>query len=254
MLQGATAVESGADVSASQCQRTLERGQSSSLVYRVKVFRNRIAARLNRLGLKDRDFSILSNDCWAEELYLDWGLACRTPFRGLGMAAPYFLRFVSDLPRYLQAPLEFIPESRHKVVNRLRREYGWPIGLLGGDLEIYFLYYHNEEDARRTWEEGCRSINPKRIAVKFTVDKDGSVPEFAEQFSRLPFERKLLLTKLDYPEIPCAVRVSRYVTDGALMFRRSLRDFDCTHWLNTGQIRRRSLRVFLNRILYFRGV
>jgi uncharacterized protein (DUF1919 family) len=252
MLQKATAVESDAGAPVTQCENIEE--QRGSFADRVKAFRNRIGARLNRLGLKHRDFSILSNDCWAEVLYQDWGIPCRSPFQGLGMGAPDFLRFLTDFERYVSAPLEFVPESRHEVVNRLGRDSGWLVGLLGGDVEIYFVHHKSEALARRSWEEGCRSINLNRIAVKFTADKDGALQEHIEQFNRLPFERKLLLTKRAYPAIPCAVQASRFVSDGALLFRRSLRDFDCAHWLDTGEIRRHTLRVFLNKLLYLRGV
>ena len=34
----------------------------------------------------------------------------------------------------------------------------------------------------------------------------------------------------------------------------SLRHFDCAHWLNTGQIRRTTLRVCMNKLVYARGV
>lgn len=252
MLQKATAIELDAGAPATQCEGIDE--QQGSFVARAKAFRNRIGARLNRLGLKHRDFSLISNDCWAEVLYYDWELPCRTPFRGLGMGAPDFLRFLSDFERYIHSPLEFLSESRFDVVNRLGRESGWLVGLLGGDVEIYFVHHKTEALARQAWEEGCRSINFNRIAVKFTADKDGALPEHIEQFARLPFERKLLLTKRAYPAIPCAVQASRFVSDGAHLFRRSLRDFDCAHWLNTGEIRRHTLRVFLNKLLYFRGV
>lgn len=252
MPQSAPAVAPDADVSDLLPYYPEER--HSSWTDRAKALRNRLGARLNKIGLRRHDFSVISNDCWAEELYQDWGIPCRTPFCGLGMGAPSFLRFISDLRRYLQEPIEFVPESRHEIVNRLRKRGGWPIGLLGGDVEIYFLHYTTEKQARRAWEEGCRSVNLDRIAVKFTVDKDGALPEHIEEFSRLPFERKLMISKESYPAIPCAVRASKYVNNGAIMFRRSLRDFDCAHWLNTGEVRRHTLRVFLNKLLYFRGV
>jgi uncharacterized protein (DUF1919 family) len=236
----------------SQFRRDQE--QSRSLTSLVKTFRNRLGARLNQIGLRDRDFSILSNDCWAEALYEDWEVPCRTPFRGLGMDPSSFLHFVSDLERYLKEPLRFVPHSRHTVVNRFRGQDGWPIGMLGEEVEIYFLHYREEEEARRAWEDGCRAINLEHVAVKFTVDKDGARPEHIEQFNRLPFKRKLLLCKRSYPAVPCAVRASKFVGDGAMMFRRSLRDFDCAHWLNTGEIRRHTPRVLLNKLIYFVGV
>lgn len=251
MLQrSSTAVELGEDTSVSQTTNV----KRDSLIGRAKTLRNRIGARLNQRGLQHRDFSILSNDCWAWELYKDWRVPCRTPFRGLGMPPEAFLRFLGDIERYVKEPLRFISHSKHVSVNRIGRQQGWLFGLIGEELEVYFVHYANEEEARQAWEEGCRTINLNRIAVKFSADKDGARLEHIEQFCKLPFERKLVLTKRAYRAIPCAVKVSRFESDGGRMFRRSLRDFDCAHWLNTGEIRRHTLRVFINKLLYLRGV
>lgn len=222
---------------------------------RAKALRNRFGAWINKSGLRDSDFTVISNDCWGEALYADWSLPKRSPFIGLGMIAPCFILFVSDLERYLHQPLRFIPNSRYELLNRVRRRRGnWPMGLLGDDVEICFIHYSTEESARRAWEEGCRRINPRRIVVKFTVDKDGATPEHMAQFDRLPFTHKLLISKERHPEISCAIFTPGYVLNGAMMFHRSLRHFDCAHWLNTGEIRRFTLRVLLNKLIYIRGV
>lgn len=241
-------------VSASESPQANTGEERRSWSARAKNIRNRFGAWLNQLGLERRDFSILSNDCWAEALYKDWQVPYRTPFRGLGMAPESFLLFLGDLERYLGEPLIFLDRSRYEVVNRFQRRFGWPIGCIGGDVEIYFLHYSTQDQARRAWEEGCRSINLDCLAVEFTVDKDGALPEHMERFNRLPYARKLLLCKQPYPAFPCAVHASKFVANGALLFRRSLCDFDCAHWLNTGEIRRHTLRVLLNKLIYLRGV
>jgi uncharacterized protein (DUF1919 family) len=206
------------------------------------------------MGLEREDFTIISNDCWGQALYEDWSLECRTPLVGSGMHAECFLRFLGDLPRYLHSPLKFITVSRHASVNRLRlRREIWPMAVLDNDVEVHFLHYRTEEESRQVWEEGCRHVNLDRIVVKFTIDKDGALPHHIAQFAALPFERKLLISEREHPGIDCAVQVPNYVINGAMMFRRSLRFFDCAHWLNTGEIRRNTPRVLLNKLLYARG-
>lgn len=206
-------------------------------------------------GLTHRDFTVLSNDCWGEALYRHWGLPCRTPFRGAGMEAGSFVRFLSDYERYLRQPLRFTSGSMLEAANRVRNARGgWPIGLLGDDVEVHFLHYRSEAEALHAWQEGCRAVNFKRIVVKFSVDKDGARDEHVREFARLPITHKLLLSRRAYPQIPCAVRVSPYVTDGGMMFHRSLRHFDCAHWINTGEVRRYTPTVVLNKLIYMRGV
>lgn len=221
----------------------------------VKVLRNRMGARLNRMALERTDFTVISNDCWGQALYEELGLPSRTPLIGSGMHAECFLRFLTDIPGYLAMPLRFISVSRHGSVNRLRtRRGGWPMATLGDGVEVHFLHYRTEEASRRAWEDGCQNVNLDRLAIKFTVDKDGASQKHLAIFDRLPFERKLLLSAHPHPEIACAVQVPDYVINGAMMFRRSLRHFDCAHWLNTGQIRRTTLRVCMNKLVYARGV
>lgn len=224
-------------------------------VAQAKQLRNRVGANLNRMGLERTDFTVISNDCWGQALYEELGLRSRTPLIGSGMHADCFLRFLGDIPGYLAFPLRFISVSRYASVNRLRmRRSIWPMAVLGDGVEVHFIHYETEEESRRAWEEGCRDVNLDRVVVKFTVDKDGATPKHAAMFDRVPFERKLLLSAHAHPEIGCAVQVPNYVTNGAVMFRRSLRHFDCAHWLNTGEVRRRSARVMVNKVIYARGV
>ena len=221
----------------------------------AKLLRNRMGANLNRMSLERADFTVISNDCWGQALYEELGLRSCTPLIGSGMHAECFLRFLGNIPGYLAMPLRFISASRYGSVNRIRtRRGGWPMAALGDDVEIHFLHYRTEEESRRSWEEGCRRVNLDRLVIKFTVDKDGASPKHIAMFDRLPFERKLLLSAHPHPETGCAVQVPDYVNNGAMMFRRSLRYFDCGHWLNTGEIRRSTLRVLINKALYARGV
>jgi len=221
----------------------------------AKLLRDRMGARLNRMAIEHTDFTVISNDCWGQALYEELGLPSRTPLFGSGMHAECFLRFLSDIPGYLAMPLRFISVSRHGSVNRLRTRRGvWPMAALGDGVEIHFIHYKSEEESRSAWEQGCRKVNLDRLAVKFTVDKDGASPKHLTIFDQLPFERKLLLSAHPHPEIGCAVHVPEYILNGAMMFRRSLRHFDCGHWLNTGEIRRTTLRVLVNKAIYARGV
>jgi len=141
--------------------------------------RNRFGGALLRAGLQHREFTVLSNDCWAQALYEGYGLPCQTPLAGSGMHADCFLRFLGDIEGYLRSPLRFIAETRYAAVKRLRGQREaqsglWPIAVLGEDVEVHFLHYRSEDESRRAWDMGCERLNLKRIAVKFSVDKDGA--------------------------------------------------------------------------------
>lgn len=221
--------------------------------------RNRLAASMLRSGLEHREFTVLSNDCWGQALYEGYGLPCQTPFSGAGMYADCFLRFLGDIESYLRSPLQFVPETRYGALGRIRSQRGtrsgrWPIALLHGDVEVHFLHYRTEDESRRAWDTGCERLNLKRLSVKLSADKDGVTLEHVERFAAMPFERKLVLSRQSLPEIACALHTPDYVINGAVMFRRSAKYFDCTHWLNTGEILRNTPRVLACKALFARGV
>ena len=223
--------------------------------HHLKEIRNQAGAILNRAGLENEDFTVLSNDCWGQALYEELGLTLRTPLVGGGMHADCFLRFLGDVEGYLASPLRFIPDSSYASVRRLRKQrHAWPVGLLRNEVEIHFLHSYSEDDSRRIWETGCERLNLNRLVVKFSSGKDGATQQHIEQFAALPFERKLIISPQPQPHIACAIQAPDYVINGAVMFRRSLKYFDCAHWLNTGEVLRRTPRVLLNKLLFARGV
>jgi uncharacterized protein (DUF1919 family) len=236
---------------------TYEPATVSAVTWRhsIKSLRNDFGAVLNRVGLECENFTVISNDCWGQALYEGYGLPYKTPLVGAGMHANCFLRFLTDIEGYVRSPLRFIPESRYPAVKRLRNQrHLWPIATLRNDVEVHFMHYYTEDACRRMWDAGCEKLHLDRLAVKFTADKDGATPEHVERFTAMPFERKLLITRSSYPGVSCAIRTPNFVINGAVMFRRSIQYFDCTHWLNTGKILHNTPRVWASKMIYARGV
>lgn len=221
----------------------------------VQDARNRFGVLLNRAGLEHEKFTVLSNDCWGQALYSGYGLPYQTPLIGSGMYSDCFLRFLGDIEGYLRSPLRFVNQTRYPGLRRIRSQRRpWPIAVLRGDVEIHFMHYQSEYKSRRAWEGGLEQLHLDRIAVKFTADKDGATDEQVARFADLPFERKLLISRRRRPEFECAVHTPDYVINGAVMFRRSLKYFDCTRWLNTGEIATNTSRVWMSKLIYARGV
>lgn len=251
---GSTLVESESSISAGEPLRFAVR-----LRHGLLSARNEVGAALLRAGLEEREFTVLSNDCWGQALYEGYGLPCQTPLIGSGMYADCFLRFLGDIEGYLRSPLRFVPETRYRALGRIRSQRAaqnglWPIAMLGGDVEVHFLHVRSEDEARRSWDFGCERLNLKRLAVKFSADKDGATEEHIRQFAAMPFERKLLISRESLPGIECAVQTPNYVINGAVMFRRSVKYFDCTRWLNTGEIVRNTPIVWASKAIFARGV
>ena len=217
--------------------------------------RHRVGSIVNRVGLEHEDFTVLSDDCWGQALYDELGLPCLTPMIGAGMHPDCFLRFLGNVEGYLKSPLRFVSNTKHPSLRRLRTQRAvWPVGVIGDDVEIHFLHYRREDESRRMWESSCEKLNLNRLVVKFSTDKNGATQDHINRFAALPFERKLILSPREHPNIPCAVYTPNWVLNGAVMFRRSIKHFDCTHWLNTGEVLRNTPRVMINKLIYVRGV
>ncbi len=159
-------------------------------------------------GIKSRDFSLIASNCTGTLPYRFLDMPHLSPTVNLFFFAPDYLKFASRLEHYLAQPLQFIETSKYAKGRETHSKHGhYPIGLLD-DIEIHFMHYSSEEDAKTKWERRSARINFNNLIFTFT-DKDLCTPELIQQFNQLP-GRKLLLTSKPMPWIPCAVPVPAY--------------------------------------------
>ncbi|AMJ64770.1 hypothetical protein AXW84_04475 [Hymenobacter sp. PAMC 26628] len=153
------------------------------------------------------------------------------------LSAPCYLKLLSKPQYYLAQPLAFQAQSLYQNINELQERWAhrFPIALLGGDVEIQFLHYHSEEEARAKWTRRVQRINWDNIFIKFDGSKDYATPELVKTFDALPMPRLTLLSE-PQADISSAVVVPRYTIDGMQQFERVLPHFDLVGWLNGGSI------------------
>lgn len=168
-------------------------------------FRNKIYIPLTckQRGKKlvNKDFTIISNNCWGGTVYEAYNLQKQSPTIGLFFMASDYITFLQDLRGYINGQLSFINPQESKwsdseyAVNDKR--FGkYPIGVLSNgrnNIEIFFLHYHNEKEAKEKWERRKKRINWDRLLVKFN-DQNGCTEKEVEKFMKLPFENKLFFT------------------------------------------------------------
>lgn len=195
-----------------------------------------------RRRLHNRRFSIISNDCWGAAVYQHLELGYRTPFVGLFLTAPCFLRLLADLHGYLSSPLEFIEQSGYAYLERGRRERvtPYPIGLLGGDVELHFVHYPTAEAALEKWQRRVERVDYDNLFVKLSADKDLCTYDHLKAFDATSYAHKLCLTAHSYPGIDSAIRIPGYVSNGSTMYRVCLPHVNVIRWLNGGPARRRA--------------
>jgi uncharacterized protein (DUF1919 family) len=181
----------------------------------IEGLRLKLRAKYINLTKKNRrkkinidNFTIISNNCWAGFIYQSYGLPYNTPTVGLFIMAEDYIKFVSDLKRYINCSLKFInyKDSKWYDYQKNKAAFGtYPIARLD-DIEIHFLHYKTEEEAREKWTRRCQRINWDKLIVKFN-DQNGCVYENLADFDKLPYKNKVCFTVADYPNLHSVVYV-----------------------------------------------
>ena len=87
------------------------------------------------------DFTIVSSNCLGSRIYQELTLPYNTPFVGLFLYTPCYIKLLQNLKDYLQRPITFIEISKYDEANKLRMslENNYPIGLCWMILKFIFF-------------------------------------------------------------------------------------------------------------------
>ena len=182
---------------------TMEGLRLELLKYNRKLF-----ALIHRKKLIFTDFTIISNNCWGGEVYEYYHIQKQSPTVGLFIMADDYIKFIRKLPEYLSANLSFISPQSSKWKNASQvkddKRFGnYPIGLLeipGESIEIFFLHYHSEDEAKSKWKRRCQRVNWKKLLVKFN-DQNGCTESNVRDFINSDYEHKLFFTIKEWPSL-----------------------------------------------------
>lgn len=161
-----------------------------------------IETRKRRRQLKHKDFTILSNNCWGGFVQQKYGLPYNSPTVGLYIPGDDFVRFCADWQNYMAKELNFIPWEEARLYPQIKDSAPYPVALLG-DVEIYFMHYHSQAEAREKWERRKARINPDRMIFKLS-QRECCGREDIERFMALPEAHKVCFA---YDEVPGAVLI-----------------------------------------------
>ena len=170
----------------------------------------KLLAPIRKKSLDRTDFTILSNNCWAGHVYRYFDLPYSTPTVGLFFYAPDYIKLINNAKYYFAQELKFISYERSKYRDDLiRRGYQQkPIGMIG-DVEIIFLHYSDENEAREKWERRTARMNFDNLIIKFSQQNLCTEKEL-KSFDELNFNKKLMF--VNKPDMPydCAVYYPGY--------------------------------------------
>lgn len=126
----------------------------------------------------------------------DLHMRYNSPTLGLYFMYPDYIEFLSRLEYYLtEARITFAEHSKYALGDERRAAWThwYPIGLLGGNVEIHFLHYHSAEEAATKWYRRAARVNFNKLLI-IGMDQNLCTPQDMEAFNRLSFRNKLFFS------------------------------------------------------------
>jgi uncharacterized protein (DUF1919 family) len=183
-----------------------------------------------RKRLTNKDFSLVSSNCNGAILLHDLKLRFNSPTVNLFMYPRDFIKYVSDIRHYSNCEIYFKED----------KDLSYPVGFLE-DIEIHFMHYPNEEEAKQKWIERTKRINFENIFIMMT-DRDGCTMQDLINFDNLPYKNKVVFTHQPYPEIKSAYYIKGFENQGSvgelfhyksrISLKRYYDDFNYVNWFN----------------------
>lgn len=164
----------------------------------ITKLKNNYIRRRRRSKLKYKDFTIISNNCWAgTAVYQPFGLKYNTPTVGMGFVDDDYIKFLERLDYYLSLTPEFIsPETAkdYELRRKLRGgEIDYPVARLD-DITLWFTHYHSMEEALDKWEKRKKRINRNRLLIKWS-QRYNQDPKLLQRFLALPYKNKIVFVE-----------------------------------------------------------
>lgn len=188
-----------------------------------------------RLRLKNRTPSIIASNCIGTFMYYDMKLRYLSPTINLSFEMNDYVRFLEDLPRYLEQPVVPCADDR----------FDYPCGMIG-DVQIRFNHYKTFEEAAAKWEERKKRIDWDNLFI-VGIDGDDCTYESLQRFDALPYLNKVIFTHKPYPEFASAHYLPGFENLGGIgratdfmdqpRIRRYMDDFDYIAFLNRKRLK-----------------
>ena len=203
----------------------------------IKSYLKKTSQYLDQRLYKNKDFIIISNNCWGAEFYKRLKLSYNTPFVGLFIFGPDYLRLLENFDHYLGLELNFKQESKW-----IKGPIKYPIGILD-DIEIHFMHYKDESEARSKWVRRLARMNEVTDKNKYffkICDRDLTDVNIIAKFHDLSFKNKISFG-INELNIQNHIKINenennQSVPDGIKLYKHSYKYIDVLEWVNSGSI------------------
>lgn len=163
-----------------------------------------------RRRLRNHSVTVISNNCWGGFMLKYHHLPFNTPFIGLFVMPEDYIKILEN-PELLKTPLHFISKAESRYPDAHENTY--PIGVIGDGVEIHFLHYRDEDEARAKWERRVRRINWSNAIVKFSDEVGPTPPELIKRFDSLPYRCKVCFSARPEPGLKSVVVLPDFAGD-----------------------------------------
>lgn len=183
-----------------------------------------------RRRLKNPNFTIISDNCWGGKVYQELGISYTSPFVGLFIFSPDYLKLVKSFKKYMSYDLVFKKDSIH--ISNFDNRY--PIADLG-DVEIHFLHYSSENEAREKWNRRKSRVHWNNLFFKMNDNDKGSY-ELLKEFDNLSLKGKIIFSSKNYTDLKNLIFFRHNQDDESvgIDLKTYRKYFDAVNWLNAG--------------------
>ncbi len=195
-------------------------------------------------------FCIFSNDCWGAEIYKVLDKPFNTPFIGLMLMSPCYIKLLENPKYYLELQLVFKSRSNYPSMQKLNAGIDFPLATLGNsDIEIHFLHFKSKETANEKWNRRVKRIDWNNLSVKFDCGKDYANEESVEKFLNLPYANKLIFGREDFEQKEVKV-LEKYSFDAVVQFRNCFLNFNPIGWIKDEKEYKNKFQKYAGKIAY----
>jgi len=187
--------------------------------------------------LKNKNFVIVSDNCWGAEIYKWLNRPYNTPFVGLWIYGECYLKLLANFDYYMSQKISFSNISKYPSNNST-----YPIGMLE-DLEIHFLHYKNENEARVKWERRVKRMFQEKNRDNFyfkLCDGGNTTKEHFKKFHSLSFKNKISFSIKNYSDLKLSNHFLIYerekkhknqIPNGVKLFKLTFLYLDLYKWM-----------------------
>lgn len=165
----------------------------------IKRYLYKIKVLINRHRLKNKNITIISNNCWGTFMYKNCGVPYSSPFVNLFIYSPDYITLLQNFDCIYNEKLSFIKKEQSKYTILPKGEY--PIGVIEKlNIEIHFLHYHSKTEAESLWYKRLKRINLNNCIVKLSDDEYFN-DNLSIEFEKLNFKNKVFFSAKPYKNV-----------------------------------------------------